>query len=48
MTEPSEHPDWMEVWRRRAKDSCQAFKHERAEPKNHAVAIMPALTHVVA
>ena len=26
MTEPAEHPDWMEVWRRRAKDSCDAFR----------------------
>jgi hypothetical protein len=26
MREPTENPDWLEVWRRRAKDSCDAFR----------------------
>lgn len=26
MTEPAENPDWLEVWRQRAKDSCDAFR----------------------
>jgi len=26
MTEPAEPRDWLEVWRQRAKDSCQAFR----------------------
>lgn len=26
MTEPAERPDWVEVWRQRAKDSCDVFR----------------------
>ena len=27
MTEPAEQPDWLEVWRQRAKDSCELFRY---------------------